>query len=87
MGSWRLPAQESSVAPGCFGESARKLDINRSGRAVFRKGGGLWCRARGPAHRECSEEECLGRVRRALHNWCEACLCGTLLRCVVRQIF
>lgn len=40
MGSWRLPAQESSVAPGCFGESARKLDINRSGRAVFRKGGG-----------------------------------------------
>lgn len=62
MGSWRLPAQESSVAPGCFGESARKLDINRSGRAVFRKGGGggLWRRARGPAHRECSEEECLG---------------------------
>lgn len=89
MGSWLLPAQESSVAPGCFGDSVRKLDINRSGRAMFRKGGGggLWRGARGPAHRECSEEECLGRVRRAPHNWREACLCGTLLRCVVRQIF
>lgn len=40
MGSWLLPAQESSVAPGCFGDSVRKLDINRSGRAMFRKGGG-----------------------------------------------
>jgi hypothetical protein len=29
----------------------------------------------------------LATARRALHNWREARLCGTLLRCVVRQIF
>lgn len=58
MGSWRLPAQESSVAPGCFGESARKLDINRSGRAVFREGG----RALAPGPRPSASRVFRGRV-------------------------